>query len=205
MTQAADLKTLLIVDTGRYPWAHRQIIVATLVSGCFAAIPALAQQYVPMPGTENFFPQVGTETVIQFQYDHSRSSDGTSLRNFNIAAGHQTIVDFDPHLSFTNLISLQQLSNPVAGVSVVNGEGAYIEEAYLKWTNDIVSFKAGKFSQNFGRAWFLTPGVYGSNFVTDYQLSEKLGVEFTYAFGLYEYGKHQISVSSFEADRTFMS
>lgn len=166
-----------------------------------AACPAARAQVT------DFYPIISTETQLQFQYDHIRASDGSPMKRLNFNAARQTIVDFDPFLSFNSLITMRQVRDPMPGTStsVLQGEGAYAEELYARWSDQVTSVKVGKFAQNFGRAWFMTPGIYGADFVSDYQLSEKWGAEWSYAFALYKYGRHQVSISDFMADRTVLS
>ncbi len=175
---------------------------AALLLACVVASSASAHAQ-----NVDFYPIISTETQLQFQYDHIRSSDGTTLKRLNFNGAHQTIVDFNPFLSFNSLITMEQVRDPMPGTStsIFSGEGAYAEEAYMRWSDQVTGVKLGKFTQNFGRAWYMTPGIYGADFVSDYQLSEKWGAELSYAFGLYKFGRHQVSISDFMADRTFLS
>lgn len=176
----------------------------TTTSSCLALLWLLIAPGPALAEDSFFYPRLSTETVLQLQYDRARASDGTTTRNLTFSGEHLSIVDFSRNLSFNSLISMQQLNDPNPGSNFFQYEGLYLEEAYMKWTEQVWTFRTGEFSQNFGRAWFLVPGLYGADFVSDYQLSEKLGVEAAYAFG-HEYGRHQLSIADFVADRTFLS
>ena len=152
------------------------------------------------------YPAIGTETQIQFQHDMIRLPDGKTTQNLQLNIAHQTIVDFTDQFSVSSLMSMRQLVDPLDGSrSAFANEGLYAEELYAQWTNQIFKVRAGKFAQKFGRAWYLTPGIYGQNFVSDYQLAEQMGVEASWVFLPYQFGQHQISISDFMADRTFLS
>jgi hypothetical protein len=93
-------------------------------------------------------------------------------------------------------------------------QGIYLQDVYLQYKAEVlkseartVSFavKGGKFTPNFGVAWDVTPGVYGTDFAEDYEFAERWGFagEITLAQGVL--GDHTLSASTFFLDTTPLS
>jgi len=66
------------------------------------------------------------------------------------------------------------------------------------------SFTAGKHEPAFGFAWAVAPGVFGTNYAEDYELSEVWGLGAAYTFNT-DFGKHTLAVNTFFADTTVLS
>ena len=180
-------------------------LAVTLSAGAFASASAQETPWQP-PKTTNPWPKVGTEFQFQAEYDQFTLPATPTTRQFVLAAQHQTLVELDEHWWFSNLLTLQPMQDPPFGkTSVLGKEGLFAEELYGQWNNQIFKVKAGKFAPNFARAWYLTPGVYGADFNSDYALSEDIGVEASYVFVPETFGRHQVSVTDFMADRTLLS
>ncbi len=166
------------------------------------ATPAAAQSAVG----DSAWPKVGTETQVDFEYDHlspKHDRDGGAL---NIQAGQQTLIELDNRWSVSNLLTLQPMQSLQPGDHrVLADHGLFAEELFARWNNQRVNIKVGKFAQNFARAWYLTPGLYGQDIVGDYALGETLGAEAQVMLGDETFGLHQVSASAFMADRTILS
>ena len=99
----------------------------------------------------------------------------------------------------------------------VIGEYVPFEDRYFKDTGIYVhalnvqadvgnaSFMAGKFHPNFGRAWDNTPGVFGTYFAEDYELTEMVGLSGAYTFAPDGAGQHVLGGAIFFADTSFLS
>lgn len=64
---------------------------------------------------------------------------------------------------------------------------------------------AGKFHPNFGYAWDNTPGIFGTYFAEDYELSEMVGFNGSYTFATENAGSLAFSAALFFADTSFLS
>jgi len=180
-------------------------LAVAISAGAFASASAQEAPWQP-PKSTNPWPKIGTEAQFQAEYDQFSLPATPTTRQFVLAAQHQTLLELDNHWWFSNLLTLQPLADPRIGKTTVLGrEGLFAEELYGQWNNQIFKVKFGKFGQNFARAWYLTPGVYGQDFNSDYALSEDIGVEASYVFVPETFGRHQISVSDFMTDRTVFS
>ncbi len=82
--------------------------------------------------------------------------------------------------------------------------GLYAETLSLNYDHPWFFVTAGKFTQNFGIAWDLAPGIYGTDFAEDYELSERWGL----GGGLRvsgDFGTHELSAGVFFLDTTILS
>ncbi|MEO0361561.1 MAG: hypothetical protein AAF322_10640, partial [Pseudomonadota bacterium] len=82
--------------------------------------------------------------------------------------------------------------------------GLFVEELYLGAAVGDFDVTLGKFNPAFGMAFDTAPGIFGTDFAEDYELTERIGGAVGYtieAFG----GEHALSASLFLADRTFLS
>lgn len=83
--------------------------------------------------------------------------------------------------------------------------GLYLEDLSVEVDRAPLVARAGKFTPRFGIAWDLAPGVFGTDFAEDYELSERIGIEAGIAFGGAETGTHSITASAFFLDDTPLS
>lgn len=102
-------------------------------------------------------------------------------------------------------ITVEPMTDPQPGQNRAFSDiGAYFSTLNLSYTTDEFSILAGQFEPNFGRAWDVAPGLYGSFLAEDYGLSDRLGAEGSYYFN--GGGFHnQLTASVFTLDRTFLS
>lgn len=82
--------------------------------------------------------------------------------------------------------------------------GGKLKELYFRYGE----WRAGKFVQNFGRAYYLLPGPFSADFIEEsdqgYEPSDMIGIERLHVFGSEKYGWQQLTVSAFFFDRTFL-
>ncbi len=65
---------------------------------------------------------------------------------------------------------------PAGTGSVFRDQAAWIDELNLQWSTRSLDLFGGKIHPRFGSAWDRGPGLYGTDFGREYELSEKLGV-----------------------------
>lgn len=65
--------------------------------------------------------------------------------------------------------------------------------------------RGGKFTQTFGIAWDTAPGIWGTDFAEDYELSEQIGIAADAGFGSATAGRHTVTMGTFFADTTVLS
>jgi hypothetical protein len=84
-------------------------------------------------------------------------------------------------------------------------EGLYVEDLFGQYETGGFSVKGGKFTADFGRAWDIAPGIYGTDFAENYELSERIGIGAAYTFETANFGKHTLSASTFFRDTSVLS
>lgn len=83
--------------------------------------------------------------------------------------------------------------------------GLYVDTLNLQADLGNLTLLGGKFGPGFGRAWDITPGIYGTDFAEDYELSEQIGFGAAYRFETATLGTHTLGGNLFFADTTFLS
>ncbi|MDP6121526.1 MAG: hypothetical protein QF450_09030, partial [Rhodospirillales bacterium] len=88
--------------------------------------------------------------------------------------------------------------------------GLYAEEVYAAFAfsageDSSIEIKGGKFTQNFGVAWDVAPGVYGTDFAEDYELAERIGIGGALTFDSEAIGETTLSASTFFKDTSVFS
>jgi len=82
--------------------------------------------------------------------------------------------------------------------------GAYFKTLNVSFENDDYGFLIGQFEPNFGRAWDVAPGLYGTFLAEDYELTDRLGGQASYFFNAGGF-HNQATASVFTLDRSFLS
>ena len=85
------------------------------------------------------------------------------------------------------------------------GEGLRINELYATAYLDPVRIYGGKIHPRFGKAWDITPGLYGTDFAEDYELEEKLGIGIAYDLRDPLLGRHSLAFETFVEDTSVLS
>ena len=158
---------------------------------------------------EKSYPSVEGELVVEIQNDNFyNSDDSTAERNELFTTTEPTVkFNFSKRLSVT----AHAVFEPVQGARsddddrYFQAHGLYIEDLFLQYQTNGLSFKNGKFGQSFGQAWDTAPGIYGTDFAEDYELAERIGLEIGYTFKSKSVGEHTLKAGTFFQDRTFLS
>ena len=80
-------------------------------------------------------------------------------------------------------VVVEPMADPVPGENRAFGDiGAYFKTLNVSYETDDYSVLLGQFEPNFGRAWDVAPGLYGSFLAEDYELTDRLGAEASYFF-----------------------
>lgn len=100
--------------------------------------------------------------------------------------------------------------DPTGTGSVFRNQALWIDELNLQWSTRSLDIFGGKIHPRFGSAWDRGPGLYGTDFGREYELTEKLGVGariwLSDFFDLYRHiGTHNLQVEVFKADRSALS
>ena len=114
----------------------------------------------------------------------------------------ETFLNIGRHFSINSLVKMEQVRS-VTDSSAFRSEGLWVDQLYGTVSFDPVEIYGGKIHPRFGVAWDETPGLYGTDFAEDYELTEKIGVGGS--FTAHAAGTHKLSVESFFNDTSFLS
>jgi hypothetical protein len=89
-------------------------------------------------------------------------------------------------------------------------EAAWIDQLYLSWVRGPVEIFAGKIEPRFGFAWDIAPGLYGTDFGEEYEITEKIGAGISLSWSdllgaTGRIGSHSVIAQFYQADRTGLS
>jgi hypothetical protein len=172
---------------------------ASALGGALAASSSavLAQDYPVLKG----------EVELGVQFDHAFDADAggqAHLSDLYADSGAALALEFSPALSIQSGLVLE----PVRSLTedrYFDDQGLYVEELFLNYERDWLSVRGGKFNPNFGVAWDRTPGLYGTDFAEDYEITEQVGFGGALRLETAKFGKHELGAAVFFADTSFLS
>ena len=83
---------------------------------------------------------------------------------------------FAPRLVIFTDIVIDQVNGPNPGEdSWFEGEGLWVDDLFMQWSDQMLTFGGGIFTPNFGIANALAPGLFGGDFVGEVTLVEPMG------------------------------
>lgn len=106
------------------------------------------------------------------------------------------------YFSLNGVAKMEQVRT-VSHTGWLQSEGAWIDELCATVSFDPVRVYGGKIHPTFGKAWDATPGVYGTDFAEDYELTEKIGLGA--AVDLPVPGRHVATAEVFHSDTSLLS
>lgn len=174
---------------------------ALLAASTALLAPALAV------AAEESYPRLTGEVVIEVENDFTFDSDDRTAEINDLFNTTEAAVAFElsPLTAFNATLLIEPVRDPGPNDDrVFEDHGLFVEELYLSHDFGSAAIVAGKFNPAFGFAWDAGPGLYGSDFAEDYELTERLGgaVEIPFAAGS---TTGAFAVSVFMADRTLLS
>jgi hypothetical protein len=161
---------------------------------------ALGQERAP----DNWF---SGEALIEFHNDWSPSSDDASNERNDMYVKVQTALEarLTPRLKAASVFVYEPVRSPAAGRDrTFENEGLYVQELFLTYADERFGLRGGKSGQKFGIAWAAAPGIWGTDFAEDYEISEQVGVAGDIRFAATG-GKHTFTIGTFFADTTILS
>ncbi|MDR2214100.1 MAG: hypothetical protein LBE21_10820 [Pseudomonadales bacterium] len=166
-------------------------------------------------GGVGLWPKISFDTVASVDYARMNSNTGPDRGTGAVLWADSTLlVDFNDALSVTGLFQFKPRealpeSNPNRELFINRGldrrEGGKMKELYVRYGD----WRAGKFVQNFGRAYTgLLPGPWATDFTEEpevgYEPSEMIGLEKVHVFDDESQGWRQLTLAAFMVDRTFL-
>lgn len=137
----------------------------------------------------------------------TRQANGNAFTE-SLAAGYLLL---PAGFSVNGVARLEQTARvPDGRGSVFRDQALFADELYLTWSRGVLDLFGGKIHPRFGSAWDRGPGLFGTDFGKEYELSEKLGggarVWLSDLLGLSgRIGSHNFQAEVFETDRSLLS
>lgn len=162
-----------------------------LISAC----PALALEYGPL--LAEFSVEIETDTLFKSTNSANEISDTYITINAAMALAIGASSSLNASLIF------EPMTDPLRD-RAFEDEGLYAEELFFSHDFGAGELVLGKFNPTFGVAWDDVPGIFGTDFAEDYELTEQLGgaVLIPFQIGASE---NCMSIALFNADRTILS
>ena len=161
---------------------------------------------------DTLYPNLEIGGVVEIQNDHVVEADDPAPGVEG--DGNDLFATIEPSiaLQFSERFSLNTdlVIEPVRDRTAdddrfFEDHGLYAETLFLELTGQGWSLVAGKFNPAFGVAWDAAPGIYGTDFAEDYELTEKIG--FGGALDVFGEGDgaHRVDAAVFFADTSPLS
>ena len=80
-----------------------------------------------------------------------------------------------------------------------------VESLTLTYSHEDFSAYIGKFNPKVGLDYHSFPGLWSYSMIEEYKIAERIGAGIKYGTNLDDFGTHQINISAFHADTTFLS
>ncbi len=172
------------------------LLVGALITPAAADEPAAAD-HPTLSGS------ISVEVQNDWIYD---ADDDTDHNELTTTIEPSIVLGLTPGLSLNLGLTLESVRDGLPGEDrTFDDHGLYVNELTLLYETDRFSVYGGKFTPNFGIAWDATPGLYGTDFAEDYELSERLGFGGSVTVLQGRYGTHVVSASAFMADTSFLA
>ncbi|MCZ6860163.1 MAG: hypothetical protein O7I42_07780 [Alphaproteobacteria bacterium] len=162
-------------------------------------------------------PYLKITIPIEVQNNGNFASDvpGNRLNDLFTTIEPEITVGILKGLTFITHVVLDPVRDASPGDSrFFSNHGLYIEESYLQYKAYLrksegsafaIRIYGGKITPNFGSAWDVAPGIFGTDFAEDYELTERIGFGGAVTWESGAFGNHTLSASTFVLDRTILS
>jgi hypothetical protein len=174
-----------------------------------AASPGFAADAVPETvETPETYPYIEGTLDLELADEFVFESDdpGNETNNLNFTGELAVKFGLTPIFSINLGVTAEEIGEPDPfDDRALREHGVYVDTLDIQADIGNFTFLAGKFGPSFGSAWDITPGVFGTDFAEDYELSEQIGFGVAYTFDRGDAGKHVLGANVFFADTTFLS
>ncbi len=184
--------------------SKRLFLATILASSSLLAVTARADEH-GAPAIS--YPYMKGEITIEVQSDHTYKADDRA----NELSDTYNTTEAELGWYFSPQFSIQAglVFEPVLDAAddrVFQDHGLYIEQLYGLYELNGFKLFGGKFNVNFGKAWDVTPGVYGTDFAEDgYEFTERVGLGAAVTRDAGGLGEVTVTAALFRADTSGLS
>ncbi len=152
----------------------------------------------------SFSPKISGSIVVEFQNDFAFSSDDETEEFNNLFTKIEpgltlTLTD---QLSVNAGLVLEPVQDPtVKGEDrVFDDQGFFVEVLTLDYDTGPLHLFGGKMHVNFGNAWDVTPGVFGTDLAEEYEMAENIALSGALSHNFGDGGTHTLTAQTFFLD-----
>lgn len=163
-----------------------------------------------LPDTLAQYPNVSGTFVLELESDTTFDSGDPGAEVTDTYATVETAVDFNLSEIFT--VHTDLMLEPVLDADpfedrFFEDHGGYVQTLHLVVNLGQFTLFGGKINPAFGTAWDgnFTPGIYGTEFAEDYELTERIGVGGSYTYDAGDAGEHVFQAAVFFMDTSALS
>lgn len=156
---------------------------------------------------EKTYPRIEVTVGVEIENDLTTKSDdkSTKINDLYNTTEVATAIYFTNFLSIQSSTTFEPVLDPKPFKDRTFGDhGAYMDVLMVQFEQGPFTAVAGKFHPTFGTAWDVAPGIFGSGFAEDYEISERLGGSVAFKLES-ESGTHTFTASIYRADTSFLS
>lgn len=151
-------------------------VLAYLAAALAGTATVFAADEAAAPAEEIFpYVELELETTLGDDFTFRSNDPGAEINDLFPEAALAVKIGLTPIFSINAGLTLEPVRDPEPFEDrVFRDIGLYVDTLNLQADVDNLSLVAGKFGPGFGRAWDNTPGIYGTSFAEDYELSEQI-------------------------------
>lgn len=154
------------------------------------------------------YPYLKGDLEIELQSDNTFRADekdeevSESESEVTLSVG----LFFNENFSINSTLVLEPVKEVEGEDSHFENNGIYAEELYGKFSLGRFALFGGKFNVNYGKAWDLAPGIYGTDFAEDgYEITERIGFGATAEKNAGGLGEITVTAAIFKSDISSLS
>lgn len=165
---------------------------------------ALARE--PASGARGFKPHIEGTVSVELRSDNIAKSagDAAGFSDTFTKSNAGLTVHLLPFFQVVSTLVLEPVLDPTDD-RFFEDHGAFAQELYGKLVFGDASVIGGKYNPAFGKAWDIAPGVYGTRFAEDYEMTERVGFAGIYEKAGTPWGDVSLMASVFQLDTSALS
>jgi hypothetical protein len=217
---AAAAATMLSVAVAKAASGRCRLLLTLMAATTFDCRPLLAEDTVeteseftirinpnfPVPTAadrERFLTaQAHMEGFVQFNRVWPDAADIWPYNSLFAASEARANINLGPHFSINGLLRFDRGQEQTTD-TVFADQVLFVQRLFGVVHLPPFDFYVGKIHPRFGVGWYATPGLYGGDYDTDYELLEKIGGGMRW--DIRAFGRHRVTAEVFHTDTSFLA